>query len=105
MYQDAGVEIYGNPDREGGPHLTKARGVMPAQMGALTDVDILNVVCHERYTLGGMEEGDEFATWCSEDSEIHTALESGSSTLANLHEAFPEIMPIGNTPVPGSPAS
>lgn len=105
MYQDAGIEIYGNPEREGGPHVTKARGVMPAQMGALTDVDILNVVCHERYTLGGMEEGDEFATWCSEDSEIHAALESGSSTLANLHEAFPEIMPIGDAPLAGSPAS
>ena len=46
-YQDAGVDIYGNPDREGGPHLTKARGVMPAQGGSLTDVEILNVVCHE----------------------------------------------------------
>ena len=104
VYQDAGIDIYGNPDREGGPHLTKAKGVMPAQMGALTDVEILDVVCHERYTLGGYEEGEEFETWCSETSEIHAALSSGSSTLANLHETFTDIIPIGDTPVAGSPA-
>lgn len=104
-YQDAGVEIYGNPDRPGGPHVTKARGVMPAQGGALTDVEILNVVCHERYTLGGYEEGMEYEKWCSESSEIHAALASGSSTLANLHETFKDIIPIGDVPVAGSPAS
>jgi len=103
-YQDAGIDIYGNPDREGGPHRTKAMGVMPAQMGALTDVEILDVVCHERYTLGGYEEGEEFEKWCSETSEIHAALYSGSSTLANLHETFDDIIPIGDTPVAGSPA-
>lgn len=104
-YQDAGIDIYGNPDREGGPHVTKARGVMPAQGGSLTDVEILNVVCHERYTLGGMEEGAEYEKWCSETSEIHAALASGSSTLANLHETFKDIIPIGGAPVAGSPAS
>lgn len=104
-YQDAGIEIYGNPEREGGPHVTKNRGVMPAQMGALTDYEILEVVCHERYTLSGLEEGEEFAKWCSEDSEIFAALESGSSTLANLHETFTDIIPIGDVPVGGQPAS
>ena len=104
-YQDAGVDIYGNPDREGGPHLTKARGVMPAQGGSLTDVEILNVVCHERYTLAGMEEGAEYEKWCSETSEIHAALASGSSTLANLHMTFKDIIPIGDAPAAGSPAS
>ena len=29
-YNLAGVEIYGNPDREGGPHLAGSFGVMPA---------------------------------------------------------------------------
>lgn len=104
-YQDAGVDIYGNPDRPGGPHVTKAQGIMPAQMGALTDEEILNVVCHERFTLGGLEEGEEYEKWCSETSEIHTALATGSSTLANLHETFEDIIPIGDTPVPGSPPS
>ena len=28
-YNAAGIEIYGNPDREGGPHITGASGVMP----------------------------------------------------------------------------
>jgi mono/diheme cytochrome c family protein len=37
----------------GGAHITKAKGVMPAQQGQLTDAEILAVVCHERFTLGG----------------------------------------------------
>lgn len=109
-YNLAGIEIYGNPDREGGPHVTGAFGAMPAQGstvgGALTDYEILGVVCHERYALGGADpSGDyaeEFETWCSEDSEIFAALEGGTP-LASVHEQFPEIMPIGDTPIPGSP--
>jgi mono/diheme cytochrome c family protein len=109
-YNLAGVEIYGNPDREGGPHVTGAFGVMPAQGqtagGSLTDYEILAVVCHERYALGGADpSGDyaeEFETWCSEESEIFVALEGGSS-LATVHEEFEDIMPVGDVPVPGSP--
>ncbi len=58
-YNLDGVEIYGNPDREGGPHVTDGLGVMPQQGslagGGLTDYEILGVVCHERYTLGGAD--------------------------------------------------
>jgi mono/diheme cytochrome c family protein len=109
-YNLAGVEIYGNPDREGGPHVAGALGVMPQQGatagGALTYYEILAVVCHERYALGGAdptgEYAEEFETWCSEESEIFLALESGSM-LATVHEEFDGIMPIGDMPVPGSP--
>ena len=46
-YALAGVDISGDPNREGGPHITGAQGVMPAQGaeagGALTDYEILGV--------------------------------------------------------------
>jgi hypothetical protein len=111
-YNLAGVEIYGSPDREGGAHVTGALGVMPQQGemvgGALTDYEILSVVCHERYALGGAdpdgEYAEEFEQWCSEESEIFVDLESGG-VLADLHERFEDIIPIGDAPAPGSPAT
>ncbi len=109
-YNLAGVEIYGNPDREGGPHVTGVQGVMPAQGesagGALTDYEILAVVCHERYALGGADPAGEYATefeeWCSEESEIFVDLESGG-LLADLSDRFDATMPIGTMPIAGSP--
>jgi mono/diheme cytochrome c family protein len=87
--------VYGNPDREGGAHIgvTQFGAVMPAQGamsgGALTDAQILGVVCHERYTLGGAdpaseEYAEEYATWCSPESEVFLALEDGSESFATL---------------------
>jgi len=107
-YALAGIDIAGDPDREGGPHITGAQGVMPAQGadagGALTDYEILGVVCHERYTLGGAEEIDgfeeEFEKWCSEESPLYEALESGESLLT-LEAVDDSIIPIGQ-PAPGS---
>jgi hypothetical protein len=103
-YNAAGVENYGNPDREGGAHLTGASGaVMPAQKDALTGDEILAVVCHERFALSGEEVGDEeFETWCSEESEIFADLEGGGDLLT-LADRFPDVLPIGE-PVEGSPA-
>jgi mono/diheme cytochrome c family protein len=111
-YNLAGVEIYGNPDREGGPHLTGAQGPMPAwgqdADGELTDAELLGVVCHERYTLGGADETDafaeEFEQWCSEESEIFAGLEAGDVTLPTLQDSVEGIIPIGTEPAPGSPA-
>jgi len=114
-YQLAGISSYGNPDREGGPHLTGSFGNMPKQGGDLTDEEILAVVCHERYTLGGADPTseeylEEFETWCSEEAPVFAALEGGT-TLAELAdeeivdaegEAI-EIMPIGEEPIEGSP--
>ena len=54
-YAAAGVADYGDPNRPGGAHITKARGAMPAQAGQLTEAQILAVVCHERFTLGGAD--------------------------------------------------
>ncbi len=85
-YNLAAVEIYGNPDREGGPHLTGGQGAMPQQGsaagGGLTDYEILGVVCHERYALGGADPesemwAEEFEQFCSEDSPVFEALQAG----------------------------
>ena len=109
-YNLTGVESYGNPEREGGQRIAGARGIMPNQGaetgGALTDYELLGVVCHERYTLGGAEEaGEEYETWCSEESPIYAALESGETTLLTVHEFDDTVIPVGPEPVPGSPPS
>ncbi len=109
QYQAAGVDIYGDPDREGGPHVVLARNgsPMPAWGGNLTDAEILGVVCHERYDLGGGDStgvnADEFSEWCAEDSEIYGDLQAGGD-MRTLGDRFPAIIPIGEEPVPGSPA-
>ena len=110
-YNAEGVEIYGNPDREGGPHVTGGLGVMPAFGGQLTQYEIVAVVCHERYTLGGAdptseEWADEYETWCSEESPVFAELEAG--TYDYTSEAGPTIgdvaiTPIGPRAIPGSP--
>ncbi|MBA3286461.1 MAG: hypothetical protein H0U21_00350, partial [Acidimicrobiia bacterium] len=115
-YNLAGVEIYGNPERPGGAYAVGSfGGNMPAQGGDLTDDEILGVVCHERYTLGGADPASdeyitEFENWCTEDSPIFAALEEGVA-LADVHDeglvdADGEpiaIIPIGDEPVAGSP--
>jgi mono/diheme cytochrome c family protein len=111
-YNAAGVEIYGNPDREGGAHVTGNRGVMPAFGGQLTQYEIVAVVCHERYDLAGAdptseEYADEYETWCSPESPVFAELEAGtydytSPEVPDLGGA--EIMPVGPEAIPGSPA-
>ena len=107
-YFTAGVEIYGDPNRPGGTHITKARGTMPGQAGQLTDAQILAVVCHERFTLGGADpvgaNKDEFDKWCSVDSPAWTALEDGSVTFDNVDTVVPGAIKVGTEPAPGSPA-
>lgn len=121
-YQNEGVTIYGDPNRDGGPHETNSRGIMPPQGemagGERTDVEILSVVCDERYTISGAdpeseEYAEEFEQWCAEESPIFAALEAEETTLAELADAgivdaegAPiEILPIGDAPAPGTPAS
>lgn len=115
-YNLEGVEIYGNPDREGGAHATGARGNMPAFGGQLTDYEILGVVCHERYTLGGAdptseEYGEEYERWCSPEAPVFAAAEEGGISFDSAEvealvdpagEEF-QIAPIGPVPVPGLP--
>ena len=112
-YNAEGVEIYGNPDREGGPHVTGNLGVMPAFGGQLTQYEIVAVVCHERYTLGGAdptseEWAEEYETWCSEESPVFAELEAGTYDYTSpdpLEMGDVEIMPIGPVAIPGSPPS
>jgi mono/diheme cytochrome c family protein len=116
-YNLAGVKSYGDPDRPGGPHLTGSLGPMPAWGstvgGALTDDEILAVVCHERFTISGADptgaNATEFDDWCADDSPIYAALQSGGS-LATIDTAGLSgaqgpisIIPIGDKPVEGSP--
>lgn len=113
-YNLAGIEIYGNPDRDGGPHRTGALGNMPAFGGQLTGYEILSVVCHERYTLGGADPSSEefeaeYEHWCSEESPIFTAIQAGEFDLtADEPETFTgptgdpfTIAAIGSVPLAG----
>ncbi len=109
-YNAADVEIYGNPDRPGGPHLTGGLGVMPAFAGQLTPYEIIGVVCHERYTLGGAdptseEWAAEYETWCSQDAPVFAAVQGGEYDYTSPDAPMfgeVEIMPVGPVPVPGS---
>lgn len=104
-YNLAGVEIYGNPDREGGAHVAGALGQMPGFAGTITDYEILAVVCHERYTIAGAdpagEYAEEFETWCSEESELWLEVETGTPLTA-LGEGVEGVTPVGDAPIPGS---
>lgn len=90
-YEAAGIASYGDPDREGGAHYPRSYNgsAMPAQGamagGALTEAQILGVVCHIRYDIAGADEAgewaDEYAKWCSPESEIFLGLEDGSLTF------------------------
>jgi hypothetical protein len=109
-YQTAGVSVYGNPDRPGGPHLTGARGAMPnfgaSTGGALTDAQILAVVCHERFTLGGADPttdyAEEYETWCSPEAPAWLGMEDGSITMANAKDMIEGSIGVGTAPVEGS---
>ena len=107
-YATAGIEIYGDPNRAGGAHVTKAKGVMPAQGGQLTEAQILAVVCHERFTLGGADpigaNETEFNNWCAEDSPAWVALEDGSATFDDIDTKVPGAIKVGTEPAPGSSA-
>jgi mono/diheme cytochrome c family protein len=112
-YELAGVQIYGDPNRPGGPHITHAKGVMPGQSdqvsgGSLTDAQILAVVCHERYTVGGAnpttDHLDEYTKWCSPTAPAWEGLESGELTFENIADELEGTLPVGTEPAPGSPA-
>ncbi len=87
-YAKAGVP-YGDPAREGGARVGGYNGAyMPARGGnsELTDAQILAVVCHERYTLGGADPTSdtysaEFAKWCAPDAENYAKVVSGELTF------------------------
>ena len=98
-YVAAGLSIYGDPNREGGAHglLSYNGNPMPQQGakagGALSEAEILGVVCHIRYDLSGAtsdseEWGEEYETWCSPDSEIFKGLEDGTTSFDTIADDF-----------------
>ncbi len=107
-YVTAGIESFGDPNREGGAHLTRARGNMPGQSAQLTEAQILAVVCHERFTLGGADavgaNQQEFEDWCSEESPAWLALEDGSATFDNIETTVTGAIKVGKEPAAGSSA-
>ena len=95
----AGLKIYGNPNRDGGAHapLSYNGNAMPMQGekagGALTEAEILAVVCHIRYDLSGADRTSEmwaaeYETWCSPESEIFEALETGGTSFDTVEKDF-----------------
>ena len=103
-FVSAELPVYGDPDREGGAHapLSYNGNPMPQQGstagGALTDYEILGVVCHVRYGISGTDPASEewaaeYEQWCSPESEIFQALQSGATNYDTLHEDFAMLMP------------
>lgn len=114
QYNIAGVQVPGDPDREGGAHVTGELGNMPGFAGQITDYQLLAVVCHERYTLGGAdpsseEFAEEFEQFCSEESPVFAALQAGEISLdMDSLEPFVgpsgdefTIDPVGSAPIEG----
>jgi len=112
-YATQGIAYYGNPDREGGAHAPMSYNGNPMPMqgekagGALTEAQILGVVCHARYTIGGadpksMEWSNEFERWCSPASEIFAGIESGTVNFDNLADTYKSLpkppVAVGTTP-------
>ena len=107
-YEAAGIASYGDPNREGGAHYPRSynAGAMPAQGekagGALTEAEILGLICHIRYDISGADEAGEWAEeyekWCSPESQIFLDLEAGTMTFDS-----PELG-IGTAPRLGTPA-
>ena len=112
-YVAAGIKQYGDPNREGGAHVPLSYNGNPMPMqgekagGGLTEAQILGVVCHVRYDISGADAKSEawkaeFETWCSPESEIFKALETGSSTFDSIEKDFAALMdkpgPVGTEP-------
>ena len=95
----AGIKVYSDPNREGGAHapLSYNGNPMPQQGekygGALSEAEILGVVCHARYAFGGADPDSEewkaeYETWCSPESEIFKALETGGTSFDTVAKDF-----------------
>lgn len=73
---------YGDPNREGGAHVSGARnsGAMPAMAGVLTMAELELVVFHERVVLGGEDtESEIYQEWIEHLREV--AEEGGGSPI------------------------
>jgi hypothetical protein len=95
----AGLATYGDPNREGGAHKPLGYNGNPMPMqgekagGGLSEYQILAVACHIRYDLAGADPDDEqwaaeYETWCSPESEIFKALQSGATSFDTIAKDF-----------------
>jgi hypothetical protein len=83
---------YGDPNRPGGQRIggvQGAAGTMPAwgqtAGGSLTDVELLDVVCHERITLSGEDPTNEQAlSWCTPDGEKYMQVSTEGLAAAGV---------------------
>ena len=112
-FAQAGLKVYGNPNRAGGAHAPLSYNGNPMPMqgmkagGGLTDAQILAVVCHERYDIAGADPTsemwkNEYTTWCSPTSPIWLALEAGSTSFDTVDKDFASLANkpglVGTTP-------
>ena len=110
-YNAANIAVYGNPDREGGAHMTGGLGVMPQYGSQISQAEIVAVVCHERYDLAGAdptsaEYAPEYDTWCAQGAPVFDEIDAGTFDITSPDAPAPvgdvTIMPIGPAPVAGS---
>lgn len=98
-YVSAGLKQYGSLERAGGARalLSYNGNAMPQQGetygGGLSQAEILGVVCHARYEVGGADPkseqwAEEYETWCSPESEIFKALETGGTSFDTVSKDF-----------------
>ena len=115
-YATSGLATYGDPNRKGGVRGIKSYNgnAMPGwgekAGGALTEAQILAVICDERYNISGADPespafAPEFAKWCAEDSPIYAGVQDGSLTFEKLNTSVPGkgTLPIGTAPRANSP--
>lgn len=111
-YKDTGVGAYGDASLG---HLGYNGNYMPMQGtkggGALTEAQIVAVVCQERYDLGGADPTStqwaaEYELWCSPEAKIYAAIKGGSANFDNVDTVFKadKVLPVGTVPRPGTPA-
>ena len=75
-------EVYGDPDRPGGPHIAGDFGIMPAFAASLTQVQLEMVVFYERAVLGGEDvSGAEYQEWME---HMRHEAEIGATTPVDL---------------------
>ena len=72
-----------------GRHVGGVRGQMPAwgsgAGGELTDIEVLAVICHERFDLStGDQTSKEFTDWCTIDGAKWVAVQSGGFAAAGI---------------------
>jgi len=103
-------KAYTPADRTGGAHIAGVKGVMPAwgakAGGELSDAEILDVICHERFGLSSVDDetkyAAEFSTWCSETSANWTAVQDGGFDAVKLDVSTAVSIP---SPAAATPAA